>query len=68
MNMNLKKVLLMSSILVAVSLITDTAMAGITSAEIKAASKTWAGIIQDWTHGIVGGGLTLAGVMFFMNK
>ena len=66
--MNFKKVLLMSAILVAVSLTIDPAMAGITSAEIKAASKTWAGTIQDWTPGIIGGGLTLAGVMFFMNK
>ena len=49
-------------------LLIDPAMAGITSAEIKAASKTWAGTIQDWTPGIIGGGLTLAGVMFFMNK
>ena len=66
--MNFKKVLLLSAILIAISITTDPACAGITSAEIKAASKTWAGTIQDWTPGIIGGGLTLAGVMFFMNK
>lgn len=55
-------------VLLVLSLFLDPAIAGISSTEIKAASKSWTSTIHDWTPGIIGGGLTLAGVMFFMNK
>jgi hypothetical protein len=49
-------------------LLIDPAFCGITSDQIKEASKAWSSTIKDWTPMAIGGGLSLAGVMFFMNK
>jgi hypothetical protein len=54
--------------LLVMALLIDPAFCGITSDQIKAASKEWSGTIKDWTPMAIGGGLSLAGVMFFMNK
>ena len=66
--MTKKTLIIALAVFAILPLLIDPAMAGITSAEIKAASKSWTATIQDWTPGIIGGGLTLAGIMFFMNK
>ncbi|MDR0385080.1 MAG: hypothetical protein LBH60_03285, partial [Prevotellaceae bacterium] len=52
----------------AVLLIAEPAFCGITNAQIKAASQAMAATVTDWIPMVIGGGLALAGVMFFMNK
>jgi len=65
----MKKVVVTSLLLIALALIlTEPALAKITNAEIKEASKTWVSTINDWTPGIMGGGFLLAATMFFLNK
>jgi hypothetical protein len=52
----------------AVVLMAEPAFCGITDAQIKAASKEMTAKVSDWMPMIMGGGLALAGVMFFINK
>jgi hypothetical protein len=66
--MSYKRTLLKVAIIVAVISIIDSTDAGITSSEIKAATKSWVGTLTDWMPGIMGAGVALAGVMFFLNK
>jgi hypothetical protein len=65
---DMKRLLLLGLAVLVIALIVDPVYCGITNADIKNASKTWTGTIQDWTPMAIGGGLTLAGVMFFMIK
>jgi hypothetical protein len=51
-----------------IALIVDAAFCGITSEQVKAASKGWGETIKDWMPLAVSGGLSFAGVMFFANK
>jgi hypothetical protein len=55
-------------VILVVALIIDPAFCGIDNAQIKAASKAWTKTIDDWTPLAIGGGLTLSGIMFFVNK
>jgi hypothetical protein len=55
-------------VFLAVVLIAEPAFCGITDTQIKAASKAMAATVTDWIPMVIGGGLALAGVMFFMNK
>jgi hypothetical protein len=52
----------------AVVLMAEPAFCGISNEQIKAASKAMAATVTDWIPMVIGGGLALAGVMFFMNK
>jgi hypothetical protein len=63
-----KKLFWTCAAILIIALIIDPAYCGITSEQIKAASKSWSGTIKDWSPMAIGGGLSLAGVMFFMNK
>ena len=62
------KVIMKTALVIGLCMVIDTAMAGITDAQIKAASKTWVSTISDWSPGVVGGGMALAAIMFFLNK
>jgi hypothetical protein len=64
----IKKLFWLCAAVLIITLIIEPGFCGITDAQIKAASKTWTGTIKDWTPMAIGGGLSLAGVMFFMNK
>lgn len=65
----MKKVIVTSVILIAIAtILTEPAIAKITNAEIKEASKTWVSTINDWTPGIMGAGFLLSATMFFLNK
>jgi hypothetical protein len=66
--MSLIKELLKIAVVIAIVSIIDTGICGITSTEIKAATKSWVGTVTDWMPGIMGAGVALAGVMFFLNK
>ena len=48
--------------------IADPAYCKISDAQIKAASKTFTDILQDWVPAIVGGGLMFGGVSLFANN
>lgn len=56
------------TILLAVVLFIDSAYCGISDAQIKAASKTFAGTMQDWMPAIIGGGLMGSGICLFANN
>lgn len=66
--MNYTKVLAKTVVILLIMIVLDTAMAGITNAEIKLASKTWVSTIGDWTPGLTYAGFIMAAIMFFVNK
>jgi hypothetical protein len=49
-------------------LLPEQAFCGVNNDQIKAASKAMTEVIFDWMPIVIGSGLALAGVMFFMNK
>ena len=66
--MNYTKIFTKTIVILAIMIVFDTALAGITNSEIKAASKSWVSTIQDWTPGLTFGGFVMAAIMFFVNK
>lgn len=66
--MTKKTIFVFVAIFLILPLLIDPALAGITNAEIKAASKSWVSTIGDWTPGLTYAGFIMAAIMFFVNK
>jgi hypothetical protein len=63
-----KQLIRLKPTIAAMLLAAEPAFCGIADVQIKAASKAMAATVTDWIPMVIGGGLALAGVMFFMNK
>lgn len=62
------KIIIKTMVVIGIMVVIDTALAGISNADIKNASKTWVATLNDWSPIIVGSGFVLSAIMFFLNK
>jgi hypothetical protein len=68
MDIDNKKLLILSCMILMAVLIMEPAFCGITDTQIKAASKSFTGAMSDWTPAVIGGGLLVSGMLIFANN